>query len=200
VTDATEKKKLPVLTSAPKSVLPEVLPDPRRARQVSAPRSRTVAHMQRLLATAAAAMATTAACAKDRGYAVVDPMPAPPRRCFDPTGTVKSKIAPSGTNRFTVTIELLPGVESISFANAEGRAHAFKSSGGDQLDVSFKLGEKSAQKLVFDVDVPQGSTTYVNISGLQCTDPYAHAMEITISAGDAGAQPVLNLSGEGYAY
>ena len=46
------KKSLPLVT---KTMLPEVLPDPRRpAAGASAPRHRTMAHMQRLLATAAA--------------------------------------------------------------------------------------------------------------------------------------------------
>lgn len=46
------KKSLPLVT---KTMLPEVLPDPRRAAGgSSAPRHRTMAHMQRLLATAAA--------------------------------------------------------------------------------------------------------------------------------------------------
>ena len=47
-----KKKSLPLVT---KTMLPEVLPDPRRpATGASAPRHRTMAHMQRLLATAAA--------------------------------------------------------------------------------------------------------------------------------------------------
>ncbi len=46
------KKSLPLVT---KTMLPEVLPDPRRAAgSMSAPRHRTMAHMQKLLATAAA--------------------------------------------------------------------------------------------------------------------------------------------------
>jgi len=100
-------KKLPVLS---KTVMPEVLPDPRHARGVSSPRARTMAHMQRLVATAAALGATTGLAAVDlgcgkttkvpgdnepdgkggtpkppdtgntSGYAVVDPMP-PPAHC-----------------------------------------------------------------------------------------------------------------------
>jgi hypothetical protein len=58
----TSKKKLRVLTSGDaKTVLPEVLPDPRRpaaaaegARTPGSPRARTMAHLQKLLATAAA--------------------------------------------------------------------------------------------------------------------------------------------------
>ena len=47
-----KKKSLPLVT---KTMLPEVLPDPRRASNgPSAPRHRTMAHMQRLLAAAAA--------------------------------------------------------------------------------------------------------------------------------------------------
>jgi len=53
------RKKLPVLTAeggtGDKTVLPEVLPDPRRPNtSASSPRSRTLAHMQRMLATATA--------------------------------------------------------------------------------------------------------------------------------------------------
>jgi hypothetical protein len=107
----TKKKSLPLVT---KTMLPEVLPDPRRPSfkdgGISAPRHRTMAHMQRLLATAAAVGvatagagtiaalgATTAGCGKSTkvpdgndakpdnngntsGYAVVDPMP-PPAHC-----------------------------------------------------------------------------------------------------------------------
>src|SRR5436190_21723735 len=109
------KKKLPVLASATKSVLPEVLPDPRRPKELSAPRNRTVAHMQRLLATAAAVGVATVSCGKEKaatdpsgehkgcgkkgsssgdqtsssGYAVVDPMP-PPALCPDVAPTVKA--------------------------------------------------------------------------------------------------------------
>ncbi len=112
-------KKLPVLSNATKSVLPEVLPDPRRPKEQSAPRSRTVAHMQRLLATAAAVGVATVSCGKEKtatdpsgerqgcgkkpgssgdpssssgqssGYAVVDPMP-PPAHCPDVAPTVKA--------------------------------------------------------------------------------------------------------------
>lgn len=55
-----KRKKLPVLTAeggstGDKTVLPEVLPDPRRPNtSASSPRSRTLAHMQRMLATATA--------------------------------------------------------------------------------------------------------------------------------------------------
>ncbi len=65
-------KKLRVLGNAgdAKTMLPEVLPDPRRTAAPSGPRARTVAHMQRLLAAATAlgvvgaAGATTTACGK----------------------------------------------------------------------------------------------------------------------------------------
>lgn len=106
----TKKKKLPVLG---KTMLPEVLPAPARAAappSVSSPRARTMAHLQRLVATAAALGITTGAsaleiaCGKSTkvpgdtegdgkggppvppnkgntsGYAVVDPMP-PPAHC-----------------------------------------------------------------------------------------------------------------------
>jgi hypothetical protein len=101
-------KKLPVLGQT-KTVMPEVLPDPRHARATSSPRARTMAHMQRLIATAAALGVTTGASALElgcgkttkvpgesddaggtgakppdtgntSGYAVVDPMP-PPAHC-----------------------------------------------------------------------------------------------------------------------
>jgi hypothetical protein len=60
------KKKLRVLTSE-KTVLPEVLPDPRRPTGHAAPpRARTLAHMQRLLATAAAvSVAGSLSCGKE---------------------------------------------------------------------------------------------------------------------------------------
>ena len=107
MSSANRSKKLPVLS---KTVMPEVLPDPRHPRGVSSPRARTMAHMQRLVATAAALGVTTAAgafelgCGKTTkvpgdnepdgksgppkpldpgntsGYAVVDPMP-PPAHC-----------------------------------------------------------------------------------------------------------------------
>ena len=51
-TSKPEKKKaLPVLTEGAKdkTMLPEVLPDPRRPHGASSPRGRTIAHMQRLL-------------------------------------------------------------------------------------------------------------------------------------------------------
>jgi hypothetical protein len=61
------KKKLPLVDGPGKTVLPEVLPDPRRPRDApSAPRSRTVAHMQRLLATAAAVGVASFSCGKER--------------------------------------------------------------------------------------------------------------------------------------
>lgn len=57
------KRSLTVLTNeSPKTALPEVLPDPRRAPAATGPRQRTLLHMQRLLATAAAM--TTAGCGK----------------------------------------------------------------------------------------------------------------------------------------
>lgn len=100
-----DKRKLRVVSSAEKTVLPEVLPDPRRRPTTSAPRARTLAHMQRLLATAAAVGVASVSCGKESatsesgerrgcgkavgggktesstggssGYAVVDPMPTP---------------------------------------------------------------------------------------------------------------------------
>jgi hypothetical protein len=67
-----EKKKLRVLSAEKKTVLPEVLPDPRRpaADRAPAPRARTLAHMQKLLATATAMGVSATACTKQQ-----DPAP-----------------------------------------------------------------------------------------------------------------------------
>lgn len=102
------KKKLPVVTRDERTMLPEVLPDPRAARARStAPRQRTIAHMQRML-TMGAAVGLAFGCGKttkpaeaggesrgcgkgsatnddagannvttSTGYAVVDPVPTP---------------------------------------------------------------------------------------------------------------------------
>lgn len=64
-----KKKALPVLTDGTndKTMLPEVLPDPRRPRGAASPRGRTIAHMQRLLATATAAATAAASVAAVAG-------------------------------------------------------------------------------------------------------------------------------------
>lgn len=71
-------------------LLPEVLPDPRPARSVTGgPRTRTLDHLQKLLAASAvAALGCGGSGGSSSGYAVVDPMPMPPPRCFDPNAKV----------------------------------------------------------------------------------------------------------------
>src|SRR5687768_9951721 len=90
------------------------LPSPSTSFEMSA-RRRTLTHMQKLLAASAAAVATsiTGCGSKERGYAVVDPMPMPPPRCFEPLKTVKATVkdAQGAGHMFTVRLDLVPGVK-----------------------------------------------------------------------------------------
>lgn len=75
------KRPLPLVTGdTTKTMLPEVLPDPRagRARE-GGPRARTLAHMQRLVATAASMGVATgvAGCGKETKRRDPDPVPQP---------------------------------------------------------------------------------------------------------------------------
>jgi len=167
----TTKKKLRVLGSEPqKTVLPEVLPDPRRPSSPNAPRARTLAHMKTLLAVSAsaAAMACASGGTKDRGYAVVDPMPNPRQPCFDPLEKIIVHAAwttdtDGGTPAVRIRLEIKQeATTELSFAKAQ----AYSSYG------TFVSQHTTEKEFVADVLPAANATSLsIHVSGLPCDDP-----------------------------
>ncbi len=164
-------------------------------------RKRTLDHLQKLFAVSAAAVATSVAgCEKDRGYGVVDPMPAPPPRCFDPLKTVKATVKPTdgAGHMFAVRLDLLPEVKGISFEKAEAKAAGWKKS-GEKVDVKYKVIDRAADHIVIDVEVPPPDVNVtINLRGLVCEIEYAKAIAVTLTPN--GAIPAVEIEGAVYDY
>jgi hypothetical protein len=77
-------------------LLNEVLPKPTVGQEPHGPRARTLTHMQRLLALAAASATLGSGCpdkSPGSGYGVVDPIPSPPTAPVPPASAITSATA-----------------------------------------------------------------------------------------------------------
>ena len=165
-------------------------------------RNRTLSHMQKLLAASAAAMATSISCGgnKERGYAVVDPMPMPPPRCFDPLVTVKATVKPSdgAGHMFAVRLDLQPHVKNISFEKAEGKASGWRDN-GDKVDVKYKMIDRAVDHIEFDVEVPPPNVNVnVHLKGIACENENARNIKVTLKPN--GQIPAIEIDGAVYDY
>jgi hypothetical protein len=135
---------------------------------MSRARDRTVRHMKQLLAVSATAAATSMiSCSKDRGYAVVDPMPMPARPCFDPA----KKIIVTAT--WSQQDSTHPGFVRVRLELAQ-----------DVTDLSFKgvkitpwlgkvLSENATDReLVVEIQSEDPTPTLrFRVDGLPCSEP-----------------------------
>lgn len=131
-----KSKKLPVLT---KTVLPEVLPDPRHPRATSSPRARTVAHMQRLLATAAALGVTTGAAALEIGCGKTTKVPGEEGDGKDGKTTPPKPTDTANTSGYAVVDPMPPPAHCAGVAKlVRATAKFAKQANGDiHLEVRF---------------------------------------------------------------
>lgn len=125
--------------------------------------------MQRLLAISAASAATALGCgpSKDKGYAVVDPMPMPPRPCFEPSQKIVAAANWSegdGSPFVRVRLEIAQGVEDLSFEGADARVHVTR---GVLVDK-----RSTAKELVVEVapGTPDEELVGFSLAGATCAD------------------------------
>ena len=118
---------------ASKHLLNEVLPDPKNAGSDLAegsPRSRTVKHLKRILATSLA-VPLAAAVTSCHGYVVVDPVPPPYIKPAEGNGYLSLKSIPdadieidgkaTGLRTPQPHIELSAGTHAIKLTSADGK-------------------------------------------------------------------------------
>jgi hypothetical protein len=173
-----KKRSLPLVTTSDKTMLPEVLPDPRASESArrggAGPRSRTLDRLQTLLAASAAAAAL--GCGEGTGgggYAVVDPMPMPPPRCFDPSGKVRATAVfatRDGITTVRVRVEVLPGATDVALGPILG-------------DNNNKILAQNVSPRVVTADIAPGSSSFaelqVDVSPCDTTTPGAVVVEMS---------------------
>ncbi len=102
-------------------LMPEVLPDPKKAGGTGSVRQRTIKTMERLIAvSAASAIIGGASAVGGCGYGVVDPLP-PPSNCPNIASTITAKATWKLDNgQYVVIVELsVPGKTDASYVDAD---------------------------------------------------------------------------------
>lgn len=155
-------------------LMPEVLPEPKRAHGKGSVRERTVRTKDRLLAiSAASAIMAGAASVSGCGYGVVDPLP-PPSQCPDVLSTITAKARWKLDNgEFVIVIELgVPGQTDVYYRDLDPYV------GGNTVIVSRVLNQGA---LTITIRTNGVSIAYVQVP-------------IHCSAGDAGIAISLDLN------
>jgi hypothetical protein len=135
-----------------KSLMPELLPDPKRAviDGQRGPRQRVLRHMRDLVAAGAATLVTSCNC----GYMVVDPIP-PPARCRT-SGALGSlqmsavRIFDGGRTIYRLTVTADPG-EQVALGKVlsnQGAAVRARTGTNGDTEFSFDLEPDTASSVV----------------------------------------------------
>lgn len=140
-------------------------------------RDKTLITMKRLFAVSASAAAM--ACAggtKEKGYAVVDPMPDPRQPCFDPLQKVIAHAAwvtdtDAGAPAVRVRLEIKQDAPELDFSKGEAWAQYGK----------IIRQKASAKELVAEiVPEPDAGGVTLRVNGLPCSVPMATS-ELSVS-------------------
>lgn len=157
-------------------LMPEVLPEPKRANTKGSVRERAVKTRDRLIAlSAASAIMAGASAVGGCGYGVVDPLP-PPSQCPDVLSTITAKARWKLDNgQFVIIVDLgVPGQADASYKDVDPTIS------GDASFVSRALTQGAL------------TVTILPISG--ATIAYLH-VPIHCAAGDAGVGVSIQISG-----
>jgi hypothetical protein len=162
-------------------LMPEVLPAPSRRAWSGDARTRTLAHMKRLLAIAATS-AAVGAC-KDKGYAVVDPIP-PPAVCPGAPPHIKAAAARvDGGTDIAVRLAADTGPEKVHYAgSAPMSEHATVvsfSPPGDTLEIMLR---------------PTGDATFVTARVQGECDGQPFSILVVVDIPDAGSGDALTVT------
>ena len=162
-------------------LMPEVLPAPSRGAWSGDARTRTLAHMTRLLAIAATS-AAVGAC-KDKGYAVVDPIP-PPAVCPGAPPHIKAAASRvDGGTDITVRLAADAGPEKVHYAGGapipEHATVVSFSPPGDTLEIVLR---------------PTGDTTFVTARVQAECDGQTFWLLVVVDIPDAGSGDALRVT------